>query len=58
VGREGIYFCGEDWTTQISLIWLGKLDFGRSGFCEAGRERVKADDRLMSIQDLGAVGIA
>jgi hypothetical protein len=35
VGRIRIYFCGGDWTGQIRLIWLRKLDFWRGGFCGA-----------------------
>jgi hypothetical protein len=28
--REGIYFWGEGWTGQITLIWFGKLVFWRN----------------------------
>jgi hypothetical protein len=33
VNPERIYFCAPDWTGQISLIWLKKLDFTRTAFC-------------------------
>jgi hypothetical protein len=29
--REQVYFCGEDWTGSITLIWLSKLDGARKG---------------------------
>jgi len=36
-GWEGEYFCNCGWTTQIRLIWLGKLVFSRtSAACRPG----------------------
>jgi hypothetical protein len=52
VRREAIYFCKEDWTTQISLIRFRKLDFWRKGLRaknngpSAGAEGAGAADLL------------
>jgi hypothetical protein len=52
VWREAIYFCKEDWTTQISLIRFTKLDFWRKGLRaknngpSAGAEGAGAADLL------------
>jgi hypothetical protein len=34
---EAVYFCKQDWTTQISLIRLKKLAFWRKSPDDAGR---------------------
>ncbi|WP_154071371.1 hypothetical protein [Bradyrhizobium lablabi] len=55
VGREGICFCNDDWTTQISLIWFTKLNFSRIGFCRlVTRPRANAPPSSL---DLDASGI-
>jgi hypothetical protein len=35
VGCEGIYFCRQHWTTQITLIQLDKIVFRRKAVCGA-----------------------
>ncbi|KRQ93834.1 hypothetical protein CQ10_05175 [Bradyrhizobium valentinum] len=37
--REGICFCGGDWTGQIALIWFGKLVFARND--QGGQARLR-----------------
>jgi hypothetical protein len=41
VSEKQKYFLNGDWTGQIRLIWLKKLNFWRNGFCAAmnGRRR-------------------
>jgi hypothetical protein len=43
VEREREYFCGEDWTTQISLIQFNKSSCARRPD-EPGRSRQRASD--------------
>jgi hypothetical protein len=38
VSEKQKYFFGRDWTAQIRLIWLKKLDFRRNGFCATERD--------------------
>jgi hypothetical protein len=46
VNPERFYFCNQDWTTQISLIWLKKLDFTRTAFRRHCIHAGRSGDRI------------
>jgi len=54
VRREAIYFCKEDWTTQISLIRFRKLDFWRKGL---GPARIKRNGPSAGAEGAGAADL-
>jgi hypothetical protein len=42
--RKATYFCGRDWTTQITLKWLAKSQPARSAFLDRRLPKAKLDD--------------